>query len=100
MLLSNILNLFYQITLTVFRTTNVSVHQAYTLFDTMYFHLNEVKTTINASKSSNKNLIIKVCEKVELKLSKYYIKIVDKNDTIYDIVMILNFIQKISLFKR
>ena len=66
----------------------------------MYFYFDEVKKKIRAFNCLDKDLIVKICEKVKHKLSKYYNKIVNKDNTIYDIAMMLNFIQKISLFKR
>ena len=78
LLLKNILNLFYQITLMMFRIINVNVHQIYILFDVMYYYFDEIKIHIKIFNCFDKSLIIKICEKIKFKFNKYYNKIINK----------------------
>jgi len=45
------------------------------------------------------NTVIKICNKVSTKLAKYYSRTKELNNTLYDLVNILNLTQKINLYK-
>ncbi len=44
-------------------------------------------------------VIVKTCEKVSIKLAKYYVKIEDSDETIYNLANILNSTMKLDLYK-
>jgi len=44
-------------------------------------------------------VIVKTYKKVSIKLAKYYVKIEDSDETIYNLANILNSIMKLSLYK-
>ena len=54
---------------------------------------------INCLLNDMKKLIVKVCETINQKLSKYYFKIENKNDLIYNFVNILNSIMKTNIYE-
>jgi len=45
------------------------------------------------------NIVIKICNKVSTKLAKYYSRTKELNNTLYDLVNILNLTQKTNLYK-
>ncbi len=45
------------------------------------------------------NIIIKTCNKASTKLAKYYLKIEKLDNILYSFVNILDFMQKVNLYK-
>ena len=100
MFIDNILNFIYEFILIVSRTINIEIHLKFRLYDVFFDHLNMIEKKI-VSRLSNvmKKLIVKVCETINQKLSKYYFKIEDKDDLIYNFVNILNSIMKTNIYE-
>ena len=48
---------------------------------------------------SSREIIIKICEKTSTKLAKYYAKTKEFDKLLYNLTNILNFTQKLSLYK-
>jgi len=65
----------------------------------LFNHLKDVKKFIRRNTSSLSAIIIKACEKALIKLAKYYFKIEDSDEIIYNIANILNPTMKLSLYK-
>jgi len=76
----------------VSRTTNVNMHLKFRLFNAFFNYFNVVKRIICDNACFLKTLIIKVCELIFTKLVKYYFKIKNKDELIYNFVIILDFI--------
>ncbi len=81
---------FYKLILIVFKTTNVNIHLEFRLFDALFNYFNIVERVIRDNAYSSKTLVIKVCELTFTKFAKYYSKIKNKNELIYNLVIILN----------
>jgi len=89
---NNMLCSFYKLILIVFRTTNVNMHLEFWLFNALFNYFNVVKKVIRNNAYFSKTLVIKACELTFTKLAKYYFKIKNKDELIYNLVIILDFI--------
>ena len=99
LLISNILNSFYECILIMSRITNVNIQLRFRIFNALFNHLKDVKKFIKRNTSSLNAIIIKACKKVLTKLAKYYFKTEDSDEIIYNITNILNSTMKLSLYK-
>jgi len=90
---------FYKLILIVFKTTNVNIHLKSRLFNALFNYFDVVKRIIRNNAYSLKTLIIKICELISIKLAKYYSKIKNKDELIYNLAIILDFIQKLNLYQ-
>jgi len=98
-LFNNILNFFYKYTLIVSRTTNTSIYLRFRVFNIVFNYLNYIKKIITNYSYSSKKIILKACKKASTKFIKYYLKIEKLNRILYNVINILNSIQKLSLYK-
>ena len=89
---------FYKLIVIVSRITNVNMHLKFRLFNTFFNYFNVVKRIICDNVCSLKTLIIKACELTFTKLAKYYSKTKNKDELIYNLVIILDFTQKLNLY--
>ncbi len=99
LLIDNLLNLFYECTLVMSRTTNADIHLRFRIFDALFNHLEKIEKNIRRSICSSSAVIVKTYEKVSIKLAKYYVKIKDSDETIYNLANILNSTMKLNLYK-
>ena len=83
---------FYKLNLIVSKTTNVNIHLKFRLFNALFNYFNVVKKIICDNTYFLKTLVIKACELFFTKLAKYYFKIKNKDELIYNFVIILDFI--------
>jgi len=83
----------------VSRTTNIDIQLRFRIFNALFNHLKDVKKFIRRSTSSLNAIIIKAYEKALIKLTKYYFKIENSDEIIYNITNILNSTMKLSLYK-
>ncbi len=81
------------------RITNVNIQLRFRIFNALFNHFKDVKKFIKRNINSLNAIIIKACEKVLIKLTKYYFKTEDSGEIIYNIVNILNSTMKLSLYK-
>ncbi len=65
----------------------------------MFNYLKHLKETIEINVYFLTKIVIKICNKVSTKLAKYYSKTKELNNTSYNFVNILDFTQKVSLYK-
>jgi len=93
------LNPLYELILIVFKTTNINIHLRFRLFNALFNYLNIVKKVIHNNVCSFKALVIKTCELTSTKLAKYYFKIENKNELIYNLAIILDSTQKLNLYQ-
>ncbi len=93
------LNSFYECTLIVSRTTNIDIHLRFQIFDAMFNHLEHLEETIEINVCSSTKIVTRACNKASTKLAKYYSKIEELDDTLYNLVNILDSTQKLSLYK-
>ncbi len=93
------LNSFYECTLKISRTTNTSIHLKFRIFDVIFNYLEHLKETIGINVCSSIEIVTRVCNKASTKLAKYYSKIEELDNTLYNLVNILNSTQKLSLYK-
>ncbi len=82
---------FYKLILIMFRTINVNIHLKFRLFNAFFNYFNVVKRIICDSAYFSKTLVIKAYELIFTKLAKYYFKTKNKEELIYNFVIILNF---------
>ncbi len=99
LLIDNLLNFFYKCTLIVSWTTNANIHLKFQIFNALFNHLEQIEKNIRRSTCSSSAIIVKTCEKVSIKLTKYYVKIKNSNETIYNFANILNSTMKLNLYK-
>ncbi len=93
------LNFFYKCTLIISRTINTNIYLEFRIFNVMFNYLKHLKKIIIINVYSLTNIVIKICNKVLIKLAKYYLRIEELDNTLYNLVNILNFTQKINLYK-
>ncbi len=65
----------------------------------MFNYLEHLKKIIRINVYFSTNIVIKICNKISTKLAKYYLRTKELDDTLYNLVNILNFTQKINLYK-
>jgi hypothetical protein len=82
---------FYKLILIISRTINVNIHLEFRLFNVFFNYFNIVKKIIRDNAYFLKTLIIKACELIFTKLAKYYFKTKNKDELIYNFVIILDF---------
>ncbi len=99
LLVDNLLNFFYECTLVVSWTTNADIHLKFRIFNALFNHLEQIEKNIRRSICSSSAVIVKTCKKVSIKLAKYYVKIEDSDETIYNLANILNSTMKLDLYK-
>ena len=92
LLIGNVLNSFHKYTLTVSRTIQIDIHLRFCIFNYIFDYLKKLKNTITTNTVLlQRTIVIKVCQTVSNKLSKYYSKIEDSNEIIYNLINILDF---------
>ena len=99
LLMRTLFNKFYEITLIVSRTSNLNVHLKFRIFDVMFNHIQKIENIFQENRYFYRNFVFKVCEVANIKLNKYYNCIWKKREIIYNLVNILNFNQKLKLYK-
>ncbi len=99
LLVNNLLNFFYKCTLIILWTINANIHLRFWIFNALFNHLKQIEKNIRKSTYSSSAVIVKTCKKVSIKLAKYYVKIEDNDETIYNLANILNFTMKLNLYK-
>jgi len=91
---------FYKLILIVSRTINVDMHLKFRLFNALFNNFNVVERIIRNNACSSKTLIIKACELTFTKLAKYYSKIKNKDELIYNLVMNFRSYSKVKLVSK
>jgi len=64
----------------------------------MFNYLKHLKKIIKINVYSLTNIVIKICNKALIKLAKYYLRIVELDYMLYNLVNILKFTQKINIY--
>ena len=90
---------FYKIILIVSRTLNSSVHLRFRIFDVMFNYLQEIENIFQKSCYRYRNFVFAAYKIASKKLNKYYNRIWEKREIIYNLVNILNFSQKLKLYR-
>jgi len=93
------LNSFYKCILIVSRTINISIYLEFRIFDAIFNYLKYLEKIIKVNIYSLINIVFKTCNKASTKLAKYYLRTKELNNILYNLVNILNFTQKVSLYK-
>ncbi len=99
LLVDNLLNFLYECTLVVSWITNANIHLRFQIFNALFNHLEQIEKNIRRSTCLLSAVIVKTCKKVSIKLAKYYVKIENSNETIYNLANILNSTMKLDLYK-
>jgi len=99
LLINNILNFFYKYTLIILQTININIYLEFRIFDTIFNYLKYLKKIIIINIYFSTNIVIKICNKVLTKLAKYYLRTKKLNNILYNFVNILDFTQKVNLYK-
>ncbi len=90
LLIDNMLNSFYELTLIISRIINVNIHLEFQMFDALFNHLNVIKTIVRDNACTLQALVLQACELAFNKSAKYYFKTKSKDELIYNLVMILD----------
>jgi len=99
LLVNNILNSFYKCTLIVSRTINIDIYLEFRIFDAIFNYLKYLEKIIRVNIYFLIDIVLKTCNKASTKLAKYYLRTKELNNILYNLVNILNFTQKVSLYK-
>jgi len=99
LLIDNMLNSFYELTLIVFRIINVNIHLEFWMFDALFNHLNVIEMIVRNNTCTSQALVFWACKLASNKLAKYYFKMKSKDELIYNLTMILNSTQKPNLYQ-
>jgi len=99
LLVNNIVNFFYKYTLIVLRTINTNIYLEFRILNAIFIYLKYLKKIIRINIYSSTNIVIKIDNKVSTKLAKYYLRIKELDNILYNFVNILDFIQKANLYK-
>jgi len=99
LLINNILNSFYKYTLIVLQTINTNIYLKFRVFNTIFNHPKYLEKIIRVNNYFSTNIVIKIYNKVSTKFAKYYSRIKELNNILYNLVNILNFMQKINFYK-
>jgi len=98
-LFNNILNSFYKYTFIVSRTINTNIYLRFRVFNIVFNYFCYLKKTIINYSCFLREIILKVCKKNLIKFVKYYLKTEKLNKILYNLINILNSIQKLSFYK-
>ncbi len=98
LLVDNMLNSFYKLTMIVFKIININIHLEFWMFDAFFNHLNVIEMIVHDNACTSQVLILQACELAFNKLAKYYFKMKSKDELIYNLTMILNSTQKLNLY--
>ncbi len=82
------LNFFYECILIVSRTINTNIHLRFRIFDAIFNYLEHLKETIEINVCSSTKIVTRACNKALT--AKYYSKTKELDDTLYNLVNILN----------
>ncbi len=99
LLVDNMLNSFYKLTLIVSKIINVDIHLEFWMFDALFNHLNIIETIVRDNACTSQALVLRACKLAFNKLAKYYFKMKSKDELIYNLAMILNSTQKLNLYQ-
>jgi len=99
LLVNNILNLFYKYTFIVSRTINIDIYLKFRIFNAIFNYFKYLKKIIKINVYFSKDIVLKICNKALTKLAKYYSKTKKLDNTLYNFANILDFTQKVSLYK-
>jgi len=69
------------------------------MFDALFNHLNAIEMIVRNNACTSQALVIQACKLTFTKLAKYYFKIKNKDELIYNLTMILDFTQKLKLYQ-
>jgi len=84
------LNFFYECIFIVLRTINTSIYLKFLIFDAIFNYLEYLKKTIEINVYFLIEIVTRVCNKALTKFAKYYSKIEELNNTLYNLFNILN----------
>jgi hypothetical protein len=95
----DLLKSFYQWTQEIEQSRDLTIHYAFTAYNSLFDHLkNQRKKCANADISWFKKLKATIHQAIK-KLSHYYERTEDKKSTLYNLETILNLTQKTSTYK-
>ncbi len=81
------------------QTINTNIYLEFRVFDTIFNYLKYLKKIVKINIYFLKNIILKACNKTLIKFAKYYLKTKKLDNILYNLVNILDFTQKVSLYK-
>ncbi len=81
------------------RTINANIYLKFRIFDAMFNYFKHLKKKKKINVYFLRDIVLKICNKVSTKLAKYYLRTKELSDTLYNFVNILDFTQKVSLYK-
>jgi len=83
----------------VFKIINVDIHLEFWMFNALFNHLNVIEMIVCDNACTLQALVLQACKLTFNKLAKYYFKMKSKDELIYNLIMILDFTQKLNLYQ-
>jgi len=80
------LNSFYKYTLIVSRIINISIYLKFRVFNAIFNYLKYLEKIIRVDIYSSTNIVLKTCNKVSTKLVKYYLRIKELDNILYNLI--------------
>jgi len=80
------LNSFYKYTLIVSRIINISIYLKFRVFNAIFNYLKYLEKIIRVNIYSSTNIVLKTCNKVSTKLVKYYLRIKELDNILYNLI--------------
>ncbi len=90
LLIDNMLNSFYELTLIMSKIINVDIHLEFWMFDALFNHLDVIEMIVRDNACTSQALVLWACKLTSNKLAKYYFKTKSKDELIYNLAMILD----------
>ena len=85
--------------LIVSRTVNADIYLEFRIYNAIFEYFESIKEIISESTYFYKDIINTACDKVIAKTEKCYLRTEDKDGLLYNLVVILNFINKLNMYK-
>ncbi len=80
------------------QTINTNIYLKFRVFNAIFNYYKYLEKIIRVNIYSSTNIVIKICNKVSTKFAKYYLRIEELNNILYNFANILDFTQKVSLY--
>ncbi len=81
------------------RTINTNIYLEFRVFNIIFNYFKYLEKIIRINIYFLTNIVIKTCNKISTKFVKYYLRTKELDNILYNFVNILDFTQKVSVYK-